>query len=244
MQVSRQYSRAPLTEAIIDLKVILPSDITISKLAEVEADVRNSFPNKEAIYTGTVLLQPDSTTPINATQQVNGFLFRSTDKTKVFQVTLNGFTFNRLSPYTSWEDFRNDAKQAWEIYRKACRPEVVIRAGIRFINRLDLPGPPLDLKEYLRIAPEVTPDLPKTQINSFFLQLQIPQEDCMLVVSEALVPPVQPGTVAIILDFDLFREQIWKSDDSALWEYLEKLRTLKNVAFEASITNKMRELIV
>jgi len=75
------------------------------------------------------------------------------------------------------------------------------------------------------------------------MQLQVPQEDCQLIISEAIVPPTNPHTLSVILDFDLFREQIWKSDDDKIWQYLEKLRQLKNVIFEASITDLTRRLI-
>src|SRR6266536_3435555 len=212
MQVSTHYSRAPLTEAIIDIKVVLPSEVTIDTLADIYSLINDRFPRREVIHLGSVVLQPDATIPINATQQVNGFFFRSEDGLKIFQVTLNSFTFNRLAPYTSWEELRDDAKYLWKIYKNFCKPEAVTRVAVRFVNRFELPGPVVDLKDYLRIAPEVTPDLPKTQLSSFFMQLQIPQEDCILIVSEALVPPSSPETISVILDFDLFRAQTWMSD--------------------------------
>lgn len=115
MQVSKHYSRAPLTEAIIDIKVVLPGEVTIDTLADIYSLINDRFPRREVIHLGSVVLQPDATIPINATQQVNGFFFRSEDGLKIFQVTLNSFTFNRLAPYTSWEELRDDAKYLWKI---------------------------------------------------------------------------------------------------------------------------------
>ncbi|MEO8974110.1 MAG: TIGR04255 family protein, partial [Ktedonobacteraceae bacterium] len=188
-------------------------------------------------------LQSNLEAPINATAQIYGFLFRSEDKVKIFQATLNEFTFNRLKPYTTWEELRDDARYMWEIYRNIARPETVTRVAIRFVNRFELPGSTLDLKEYLRIFPELTSDLPQNKMGNFFMQLLVPQEDCQLIISEAVVPPTNPNTISVILDFDLLREQIWKSDDDKIWQYLEKLRQLKNVIFEASITDQTRRLI-
>jgi len=65
----------------------------------------------------------------------------------------------------------------------------------------------------------------------------------MLIINEGLVPPASPGLVSVLLDFDLFREQIWRSDDEEIWSFLEALRHRKNLAFEASITEKTRGLI-
>jgi len=77
------------------------------------------------------------------------------------------------------------------------------------------------------------------------MQLQLPQQDlnCMLIINEALAQPTNPGIITVILDLDLFRQQIWKNDDEDIWQFLDKLRDRKNEVFEASITDKTRELI-
>ncbi len=243
MQKSKHYSNAPLTEAIIDLKVTLPDSVNIDTLANIHPYIKELFPIVEEIHRGSITLQPNMEAPINAFRQIHGFLFRSEDKVKIFQATLNEFTFNRLKPYTNWEELRDDAKYMWKIYRNITRPETVTRAAVRFVNRFELPGSTLDLKKYLRIFPELTPELPQKEMSNFFMQLLVPQEDCQLIISEAIVPPTNPDTLSVILDLDLFREQIWKSDDDKIWQYLEKLRQLKNAIFEASITDETRRLI-
>lgn len=243
MQKSKHYSNAPLTEAIIDLKVSLPDSVNIDTLASIHPYIKELFPTIEEIHRGEITLQSDLEAPINAIKQVYGFLFRSEDKLKIFQATLKEFTFNRLKPYTTWEELHDDARYMWEVYRNVARPETVTRVAVRFVNRFELPGSTVDLKEYLRIFPELTSDLPQNKIGNFFMQLQVPQEDCQLIISEAIVPPTNPHTLSVILDFDLFGEQIWKSDDDKIWQYLEKLRQLKNVIFEASITDRTRRLI-
>ena len=244
MQVSRHYSRAPITEAIIDLKVTLPEGFAVDDLENIHAHISDHFPVKEQIHTGSLLFQSGPRIKIDASREHRGFLFRSGDGLRIFQATLSGFTFNRLAPYDTWEDFSGDARHLWEVYKDVCRPSSVIRAAVRFINRLDLPGPTLDFKEYLRTVPEVSPDLPQG-LSGFFMQVQIPQEDlnCMLIINEAFTQPTSPEVVSIILDFDLFGERIWQSDDEDIWRFLEKLRHRKNQAFEASITDKTRRLI-
>lgn len=96
----------------------------------------------------------------------------------------------------------------------------------------------------MRTVPEVSPDLPQG-LSGYFMQLQIPQEDlnCMLIINEAFTQPTSPEVISVILDFDLLREHIWQSDDEDIWHFLEKLRHRKNLAFEASITDKTRRLI-
>lgn len=245
MQVSRHYSKAPITEAFIDLKVTLPEEFSTDDLTNIYTRISDRFPTQESIQTGSLVFQAGPTMKVDTNQQHTGYLFRSKDGLKILQATLNGFTYNRLAPYDSWEEFSSDAKYLWGIYKDICKPTSVTRAAIRFINQINIPAKELvDLEDYLRTVPQVPPDLPQGVLNSFFTQLQIPQDDlnCMLIINEALVPRINPDFISIILDFDLFRLQIWQADDEDIWRFLEELRRRKNLVFEASITDKARRL--
>ncbi|HJT56470.1 MAG TPA: TIGR04255 family protein, partial [Ktedonobacteraceae bacterium] len=59
---------------------------------------------------------------------------------------------------------------------------------------------------------------------------------------ETIAPSVVPNATSIILDIDLFRQQIWQSEDQDIWDFLEALRHRKNDVFKASITKKTEEL--
>ena len=144
--------------------------------------------------------------------------------------------------------FSSDAKSLWEIYKEICRPKHVTRAAIRYINQINIPVnklTELELKDYLSTVPEVSPHLSQKALQTFFMQLHIPQQDldCMLVINEAIAPPTNPEIVTVILDLDLFRQEVWDSNDEDIWHFLEKLRHRKNEVFEASITDRTRELI-
>ncbi len=244
MQSPKHYSKAPITEAILELRVTLNEGFSAEELADIHTFISDQFPTKEPIHTGSLMFQSGPSIKIDASREHSGFLYRSKDGLRILQTKLNGFTFNRLAPYNTWEEFSADARQLWEIYKRVCKPSSVTRAAVRFINRLDLPGPIVDFKDYLRTVPEVAPGLPQG-LSTFFMQLQIPQEDlnCMLIINEAFTPSISPELVSVLLDFDLFREQVWQIDDEDIWHFLEKLRQRKNIVFEASITDKTRELI-
>src|SRR5207253_4384748 len=100
-----------------------------------------------------------------------GYTFTSSDGLQAFQSRLDGFTFSRLAPYNGWESFCSEARRLWNIYREVTQPQAVTRAAVRYINRLDLPLPIRDLKDYLRTVPEVSPDLPQG-LSGYFMQLQ------------------------------------------------------------------------
>ena len=248
MQVQRHYRKAPITEAIIDLKVTLPEGVSVGQLSEIHSSISDNFPTMQPFYkgVGALVYEPGSTFNVDTSEAHIGFWFRSEDNLRTFQATLEGFTFNRLAPYESWEEFRSDARGLWNIYKEICRPTSVTRAAIRYVNQINIPANELiELKDYLSTAPEVSPGLPQKVLQTFFLQLQIPQQDlsCMLIINETIAPPTNPEMVTVILDLDLFRQQVWDSSDEDIWRFLEKLRQRKNEVFEASITDKTRELI-
>jgi uncharacterized protein (TIGR04255 family) len=247
MQVQKHYLKAPITEAIIDLKVAFSENFSADRFADIQDRIQDRFPTKEPIYTGVgaFVFERGSPVKVDANQQHNGFLFRSIDNLRILQATLSGFTFSRLAPYESWEEFSSDAKYLWEIYQEIYKPIHVTRAAIRYINQINIPTEGLvDLQDYLRTVPEVSDSLSQKTLRSFFMQLQIPQEDldCMLVVNETLAPQPNPAIITVVLDFDLFRQQTWESEDKEIWSFLEKLRHRKNEIFEASITERTKEI--
>jgi uncharacterized protein (TIGR04255 family) len=246
--VQRRYNKPPITEAVIDLRVNLPEGFTVDKLNAIHLSISENFPTIEPFYKGigALLYQPGESFKVDTSEQQIGYWFRSEDNLRTFQASLEGFSFNRLAPYESWEEFSSEAKKLWEIYKEICSPINVTRVAVRYINQINIPAHELtELKDYLKTVPEVSPKLPQNALQTFFMQLHIPQGDldCMLIINEAIAPPVNPEFVSVILDLDLFRQQIWSSDDEEIWCFLEKLRDRKNEVFEASITDKTRELI-
>src|SRR6266702_1519681 len=245
-QTTMHYSRAPITEAILDLKVILPDDFSVEKFLEIHKRISDRFPTSQPIHVGSLVVQAGPDIQVDAHRQHSGFLFRSQDNLRIFQATLQGFTFNRLAPYDTWEEFRSDDRSLWEIYKDICRPAFVMRAAVRYINLFNMPVKgSLELREDFKTMPEIAYKMSQKTLSSFFMQLQIPQEDlnCMLILNESLSPVTSPGYVGVILDIDLFRQPVWQSDDEDIWKFLEQLRERKNQIFKESITEKTEELI-
>jgi uncharacterized protein (TIGR04255 family) len=172
-----------------------------------------------------------------------GLQFASADEKLHFEVRLDGFAIHRLAPYEGWAPFRDEARRLWNRYRETVRAQQVTRVAVRYINRLDLPLP-AELKDFLRTAPEVSPDLPQ-QLNGFFMELNLPLRDIesTLVLREMVVPPAAPNVASVILDIDLFRSEAVPADDGAIWAFIDSLRVRKNEIFEACITDRTREVL-
>lgn len=245
------YSKAPIVEAIIDLRIARQSGPLIEDLAAIRDIVADRYPNQEILYEYSeevYIEEVGDPAYQETTREQLGFRFASWDGRENFNARLDGFSFTIRAPYDRWEPFRDEARRLWDLYRSVVKAEAVTRAAMRYVNRLDLDGATVKLEDYLRTHPEVSTDLPNEGLLSgFFMQLQLWQEDlsCMLIVNEAPSPSPTPGTVSILLDFDLYREQFaWNAeDDEAIWDFMEQLHDRKNEVFEACITDETRRLI-
>lgn len=169
-------------------------------------------------------------------------MFTSADGRQIVQARLDGFTFNRLRPYKEWESFRDEARALWERYCEIARPEVVSRVALRFINKIEMPLPLRDFKEYILTIPEVAPGLPQG-LSGFLMRLVIPDEhsDSIAIITETIEPP-QGDRLPLILDIDVFRERAFAPHEEGIWEAFEHLRTLKNEIFFKSITDRAKGL--
>jgi uncharacterized protein (TIGR04255 family) len=238
---SRHYTRTPITEAIIDFHVAVPEGVALSDLERCQDA---AYPGKKPLPVPAGPIELGKEGPTSATSRQVGFLFATADKKQLFQARTDGFTVHRLAPYEGWEPFRDEARRLWDIYRQTARARQVTRVAVRYINRLDLPLPVVELKDYLRTSPEVSRDLPQG-LDDFFMQLSIPQPNIKgtLLLREMLVPPAAPGVASVVLDIDLVRSSEIPADDAEFWAFIESLRVRKNEIFEACIANRTRELI-
>lgn len=248
------YSKAPIIEAIIDLRVVARPSLTTEDLLRIHERVAEEYPSreKEHTFSGEVLFQ-DSGEPLRteSDHQVTGLRFVSGDQRCSLLARPDQFVFSIRAPYDTWEEFRDEAYRLWNVYREVAEPTQVTRSALRYINRIDIPSPDrlIDLEDYLKIYPESPGDsLKSSMMMGFFMQLQLWQQDldCWLIVNEAPETPPVGDVVSVRLDFDLFREAFdspWEVEDDAAWGFLESLHTRKNEAFEASITNRTRRLI-
>ncbi len=243
MREPQHYAKAPITEAIIDLRVELGDNMAASELRRVHLGQETAYPTVEAVNVAVGQMQFGERVSTTASEKHVGFWFRSADGKQLYQARLDGFSMNRLMPYESWEPFRSEARRLWDVYRSVAKPVKVVRIAVRYINRLDIPLPLRDLKDYLRTVPEVSGDLPQG-LAGYFMQLAIPQDDLHAVVmlNEALIEPATPDVASVVLDIDLFRTADLPTSDDGLWGLFEELHVRKNDVFEACITDQAREL--
>jgi uncharacterized protein (TIGR04255 family) len=231
-------SRAPITEALIDIRVQLPSEVNLDTLRNFHTFVASRFPKAEERRSVEAQIRlDDSGAHMNSTPpQPDGFVLTSEVEPTRVQVRLDGFTMSRLQPYTRWTIFSADARDLWERYKDIARPTKVTRLAVRYINRLEL-KPGRDLRDYILTVPDIAPEVPQ-MLPDYFMRLVIPRDTgSIAVVSQGTVPRGPKATTfPIVFDIDVFRPVDLSSDASEIWSIMEELRMYKNLIFFKSLT--------
>ncbi len=239
------YTKAPITEAVIDIKVKVREGLTLEQLLQALSGEEERYPKKQIRWAFHAEVTAGAQVAAASMQQPIGHQLVSADGKQVVQARLDGYTFSKLAPYDRWESFSEEARRLWGLYRNTARPTEITRLAVRYINRIDIPLPVADFKEFLRTVPEVSADMAQG-LARYFMQLQVPLEDVqsLLILNEAMIEPALPGCVSVVLDLDISRDQTVPSEESEIWEFFEELRLKKNNTFEACITDKTRGLFV
>jgi uncharacterized protein (TIGR04255 family) len=242
------YDRAPITEALIDIRVEAPPGLRFENLETLKQQL-SDYPLEETRSLAQGTFQFGPSVQAVATQTPWAIVLRNQNKNQVVQIGIHGFTFSRLAPYETFEQLRDEARRLWNCYREFVKPGRIVRLGLRYINQFNFPGTTVDPDTYLNIYPQLPDSLPEELRNfdHFLLNLRLPQPDLgdggFLIINEGGAPLAVPETVPFILDLGLVVENPSITDEQQLWAFFDRLRARKNQYFEASITDRARQLI-
>ena len=237
MAEARHLRNAPIMEALIDFRISrATSPITEASLEVLRASLQNSYPIAERQSMAQFEIKAGTPQP-NPEARFRGFMFKSSDQLRIVQFRIDGFTYNRLKPYPTWEEILPEAIRLWRIYVTTTGPEAINRAAVRYINRLQLPLPNTGLSEYLEAPPQV-PEGYQALMKGFLTRVTLSAPHGLsAIVTTASQPSLGTSDVTIILDIDVFSDTAELApDDARLEPTLERLRTLKNRLFFESLT--------
>ena len=247
MEEVETLRNAPIVEALLNVQVVFPKGVELHRLSEMHRFFRQDFPKMEEVRLVQFNVQfsvhqPPSPSAVASTsdQGLQGYRFISESGQKIVQCLQNGFTFNRLAPYGSWNDFIEEAKFAWECYRNEFPEMQVVRISVRYINRIILPvtDDKIDLEQYFRFK------MPGPAGHNFVCGQLL--EHCVLRDPVtglginwvfAVQPSSNPAELPAILDIDVHAmgAQAEANDPVETWETMRKL---KNKLFFSSFTDK------
>jgi uncharacterized protein (TIGR04255 family) len=246
MARQRHLSRAPITEALIDIQVTPKEGLTFDALrAGLDAPAfgyQAKGPIIEGLLQFSIPVGKEPQTSSGAAQV--GIRFHSNDEKYVAQCRLGGLTLSRLPPYENWNNLRIEATRIWKIYTDCLTPARVTRIATRVINNLRLPmqtGESYQL--YFNKLVDVPEEAPQA-VETFFQRFQLvdTQTGARVILTLTQGGGATNGLLPVILDLDAFTQADLNPRDSEIWAILERLRDLKNRTFFGTITDRAAEL--
>ena len=235
-------SKAPIAEAVIDLRITAPKPVDLKILEDAQSKIEAHYPGrkvKRLLQFKTKIQDADKvdSSLVDKVDEIEGFQFISTDQKQIVQFRKTGFTFSRLFPYTDWETIRSQSRQLWEYYSSLIGEFVVTRVALRYINRISIGATNEEFASTFKVKPPY-PTIPGITIHSFVNNTTLVEEEggikANYIFAKETSKPGDPNQI-IILDIDAY-QLVSTNDDQEIFSLFEDLRRFKNELFFNSLT--------
>jgi uncharacterized protein (TIGR04255 family) len=240
------YKRPPITEAVI--AVSFGDSVDARDLGKANYDFERFYPHHQDARNVNLeffmLPKPGSEPDTTVHKDELGHRRSSDDQTQIVILWPSLFVFSQLAPYPGWDAFCGRFCRDWALWKKVFGYRKITRVGVRYINRIDLPiiGTVTQLEELFHVYPRIPDDL--GPIFAYAMQMQLPYSEISgrITINAASVPSPLLAHSSFIFDQDLYTEINVPQTDDALYKLLNQIHVKKNEVFEASITDRAREL--
>lgn len=228
----QQLPKAPIVEAVIDVKVGAPRG-SQAALSSVRVALSSKYPvSRDIRLLGSQVEVGPTGHRTSVSEKVIGIRCENTDKNEIVQARIDGVAYSRLTPYLDWHEFSARAREAWNQYRQVIEPERVMRVAVRYINRVAPNASSAEIREQLLTKPNVGGDL-GAEPDWFISRLEVPtaEDGVRAIVAQALQPEAG-GLASLTIDIDVFVR--WPNQDFSddeIWDRLDVLRSVKNRIF-------------
>lgn len=241
----RRYRKPPVLETLCEIYFADSAwDDTVP--GAFYERVKNDFPQKRRreIQQAEIALGPaEAKAGVRRLPPWMQFVSESGDR--MIQIAENLLVVNQLRPYPHFEEWQPVVHDALQIYKELTQPKKVARLGLRYINRVVIPGARVQMEDYFTIYPNLPPGLGDTH-GSFLVRVEVPQfeQGHTVLVTFGTVPPQQPGQDEQVFMLDLY-------DILQVDKVLEEVDIKEEIlgahnnivmAFEDSITGRLRDL--
>ena len=125
MSEPRILSKPPIVEAVLDIDCDMSPG---QDLAALEAPARDAFRDRypkfrtRFIHEGQIELQRDDLPKFSARRGIQALQFLHDDEKQLVQVRALGFSFNRLAPYSTLDDYLPEIERTWRLFVSLASP--------------------------------------------------------------------------------------------------------------------------
>jgi len=240
--MGRQYKSPPIIEAICEFQFdpTSPWDVTIPGL--LFEKLGKEYPHKRQ---RKIVNQETSDTgegPRTNITLIDRAQFYNETETALVQVNAHFLAVNHLKPYPSWAEFLPLIKKGLDAYVQVASPGAMRRVGLRYINRIELPGGRVDLGDYFEFRPYLGRSIPPDYVDSI-VGITIPFDDPGGLLRVQLTKETSTAEkIPMILDLDHFQPECEGMALDKVVDWVDRAHDNIETLFEACITDRTRQL--
>lgn len=245
-----KLTKPPIVEAVLDIDCDMPPGFS---LADLETRARDTFRAQypkfrpQFIEQHQIAAKPNEPSKHSVTRTLQAFHFMHDDQKQLVQVRAQGFSFNRLAPYTILDDYLPEIQRTWKLFSQIASPVQVRAVRLRCINRILLPLSEghVELADYLQVGPRL-PDKDNLQFASFLNHHSAVERITGYHVDIVLASqPPEQASLPVILDITVASLKPSKPEDwSAILAQIQPLRDLQVRLFRNTLTKKCLSLFL
>ena len=245
----RTYHNPPVVEALCEAHFAPEGwdDNVPNKLFEA---IGAEFPKRQlrTFHEAQVTISEINTTA-TATTDVKDLpswvVFLTESQDKLIQVSETILTFNQLSPYLPFSEWKEYFFNAFSICKNLAPSRKVENLAVRYINHIEIPATEFPLDDYFTIMPTLPPGCGETQ-GPFIMKCSVPQPDdsnFLMITFRTLEPDeTTKNKQTFLLDLHKLVSINKEMNDVDLRGCVEAAHKDITIAFEGSITDKTRNL--
>jgi uncharacterized protein (TIGR04255 family) len=244
----RVLRQPPIVEAVLDLDCDLPAGFDLRALEDGARRVfGDGYPTlQHLIVQEHQIAEHEGDAPTLASRrEIVALRLLAPDEKQIVQVRQQGFSFNRLAPYTTLDDYLPEIERTWHLYSGLANPLKVRTVRLRYINRICLPSQKgkVRIEEYLKVgSPILTPM--GLKFGGFLNQHVGVEADTGIEATVVLATqPAEEGIQPIILDITVAKANSREGNE---WQGIEthivSLRRLKNRLFNGTLSSRCLKL--
>lgn len=237
-----KLAKAPIVEAVLDIDCDMPAGFDLTALEGTAGEAfRSQYPRfrNQFLEEHRIESKADEPAKHSSRRAVQAFRFLQDDEKQLVQVRSQGFSFNRLAPYSSLDDYLSEIQRTWELFIGIASPVKIRVVRLRYINRILLPfaGGPVNLDGYFKVGPKL-PDEEGLQFTGFVNQHTAVEAGTGYQVNIVLASQLpESERLPVIFDICVASPKTAEPND---WHWIlveiQSLRSLKNRIFKNTLT--------
>lgn len=244
----RVYRNPPIEEALCEFHFAPSEEWDPTLSVRFHEKVKNTYsgkPRERTSIEARVNTSEEGPGPsVQIKQELDRIQYPNENGTESVGVGRDVLSVHVLRPYPGWEIFYQRIETALSAYVETAHPKGVVRLGIRYINKIEIPYEgPIELKDYFSATPSLPGKLP-TNMSNFLTRIESVYQDApiqlILTFGTTAAPKDRYG---FLLDLDLIC--VWPNEPLPCGQVMEVVRGVREKernAFEAFVEDAARRL--